>query len=123
MSIADLAQRLLPYFRDPQPSERWAMYRLIAPVVDHANAQLGLRVFFEYNQTSRHGTSQSVDIALLRDDEPVVLIEAKRADRKVSSEQIAKYLLDRTHGVVTNGNDWILSLESRCTHVRLYDQA
>ena len=84
INLDELISLLEHHFHDPQPSERWAMYRLITPVIDYANQSMGLFPYFEYNQTSSHGTHQSVDIALLDDQEiPRVLVEAKRADRKV----------------------------------------
>jgi len=84
------------------------MYRLIAPIVDFANTSINLEPYFEFNQTSAHRTSQSVDIALLDNEKPVVMIEAKRANRNIAAEQIEKYLEDGVRGVITNGFDWIL---------------
>lgn len=87
------------------------MYRLIAPVVDYANTTLGYRAYFEFNQTSAHKTSQSVDIALLDGDQPVVLVEAKRLDRRIGAEQISKYLTAGSRGLVSNGVTWVMCLE------------
>ncbi|MEH6585220.1 MAG: hypothetical protein V7720_01615 [Halioglobus sp.] len=121
MTIDDLIQLLEQHFQEPQPSERWAMYRLITPVVDYANQSMGLNPYFEYNQTSSHGTHQSVDIALLDDtDTPRIFIEAKRADRKVSPEQIEKYLDISDRGVVTNGYIWILCFEGKHEAITLF---
>jgi hypothetical protein len=89
------------------------MYRLILPVVDFANTTKGWWPYFEFNQTSAHGTSQSVDIALLDDGEPRIMIEAKRASRVVGAEWVTKYLPDACRGVVTNGLDWVLCAEGR----------
>lgn len=98
------------------------MYRIIAPVVDVANESQVLVPYFEYNQKSAHGTHQSVDIALLNEASiPVVLIEAKRADRKVTPEQIAKYLEPGVRGVVTNGFTWILCDQNEHEVVQLFD--
>ena len=120
-NLNELVTFLENHFHKPQPSERWAMYRLIAPVVDYANQSMGLFPCFEYNQTSSHGTHQSVDIALLDDqDTPRVLIEAKRAGRKVSPEQIEKYLIHTTRGVVTNGFIWILCHQGKHEAVTLF---
>jgi hypothetical protein len=105
----ELIDCLDSHLNNVQPSERWAMYRLITPVVDYANQRLNFTPYFEFNQTSEHGTHQSVDIALLDEDgQPQVFIEAKRADRKLSPEQIDKYLNNKTRGVVTNGLIWLL---------------
>lgn len=84
------------------------MYRLIAPVVDFANSTLGYEAYFEFNQTSAHGTSQSVDIALLHNQVPRVIIEAKRVDRRIAAEQISKYLVPGVRGLVTNGVHWVM---------------
>ncbi len=89
------------------------MYRLIAPIVDFANASGNYHVHFEYTQTSAHNTSQAVDIALLENSKPVVMIEAKRIGRKISSEQISKYLTAGVRGIVTNGACWILSFNDK----------
>jgi hypothetical protein len=121
ISLNELITFLEGHFQNLQPSERWAMYRLITPVIDYANQSMGLFPYFEYNQTSSHGTHQSVDIALLDDQEsPRILIEAKRADRKVSPEQIDKYLDKTTRGVVTNGFIWILCHEGKHEAVTLF---
>lgn len=122
MTRLELVDHLAMQFARVQKSERWAMYRLIAPVVDHANASMGLRVYFEFNQTSLHGTSQSVDIALLDNSGlPRVMIEAKRLDRAIAAEQIAKYLPADTRGIVTNGLHWVLCLNGRDKLVTLCD--
>lgn len=121
MQFRELTEYLAKQFSLPQPSERWAMYRLINPVMDYANQALGLIPYFEYNQTSSHGTHQSVDIALLdRDEHPIVFIEAKRADRKVSPEQIEKYLDSTDRGIVTNGYIWVLCFDGQHEAVTLY---
>lgn len=121
--IEDLEEALSRHFASPQKSERWAMYRLINPVVDFAISEMGLEAYFEFNQTSTHGTSQSVDIALLDGGIPVVLIEAKRADRRISAEQIGKYLSDDVRGIVSNGYNWILCLEGESKQLSIWDDA
>lgn len=103
-----LIEHLSYHLRNSQKSERWAMYRLITPVVDYANKSMGLEVYFEFNQTSKHHSSQSVDIALLKKDKPTLMIEAKRINRKISAELITKYLTSNVRGIVTNGESWIL---------------
>ena len=60
-----LCIQLAPHLEVPQKSGRWAMYRLIIPIVDLANSRFKLTACFEFSQTSAHGTSQFVDIALL----------------------------------------------------------
>lgn len=118
---ADLVRRINNDLMRPQKSERWAMYRLIAPLVDFANATLRLTPYFEFNQTSEHGTSQSVDIALLDGQEPVAMIEAKRVNRPIGAEQIAKYLVPDMRGIVTNGTDWVLCLNSSNKAITIWD--
>jgi hypothetical protein len=59
MKFQDLVMQLTAQYSNPQPSERWAMYRLINPVMDFANDSMGLLPYFEYNQTSTHGNHQS----------------------------------------------------------------
>jgi hypothetical protein len=114
MDRADLLHHLGQQLVRPQKSERWAMYRLIVPVVDFANRTMGLRDYFEFNQTSRHGTSQSVDIVLLDPaGKPVVMVEAKRVDRSISAEQIDKYLEAGVRGIVSNGLHWVLCRDGR----------
>lgn len=105
--IDELLASLERAIAQPQKSERWSMYRLIAPVVDYVCADTDWLPYFEYNQTSLHGASQSLDIALLSDGRPCVMIEAKRVDKRISSEQIAKYLDTSCRGLVSNGIDWI----------------
>ncbi len=122
-NIDDLEEALSHHFASPQKSERWAMYRLINPVVDFASSEMGLEAYFEFNQTSTHGTSQSVDIALLDGGVPVVLVEAKRADRRISAEQIGKYLSDDIRGIVSNGYNWILSLKGESKQLSIWDDA
>lgn len=108
MQELELAQATEAHLCKPQRSERWAMYRLIVPVVDFANSTLGLNVHFEFCQPSSHGTYQSVDIALLDGHLPRVLVEAKRVDRRLAAEQISKYLSPGERGLVSNGVHWIL---------------
>lgn len=112
-NIDALVLHLVQHVSSSQKSERWAMYRLIMPIIDFANESLNFHPYFEYNQTSAHGTSQSVDIALLDGVEPRVMVEAKRANRKISAEQITKYLEPGVRGIVTNGVDWVLCLNGR----------
>lgn len=107
------------HLQKPQKSERWAMYRLITPIVDYANSILGLVPYFEFNQTSLHGTSQSVDIALLDNLVPRVMIEAKRVDRSIAAEQIAKYLKADVRGIVTNGFAWVMCLNGENKVIKL----
>lgn len=99
MKKAELLVLLSDQLSVPQPSERWAMYRLIAPIVDYANGSLRLTPYFEFNQTSRHRTHHS---------HPQVLIEAKRLDRPITPEQIDKYLEGNVRGIVSNGVLWVL---------------
>lgn len=89
------------------------MYRLIVPVIDFANSTLGMRAYFEFNQTSMHGTSQSVDVALFDDVGPRVMVEAKRVDRRIAAEQISKYLEPGIRGLVANGVDWVLCQDGK----------
>ena len=120
MNKTDLISHLKHHLANAQKSERWAMYRLITPIVDYANQKLGLNPFFEFNQTSAHGTHQSIDIALLDENEiPQVLVEAKRVGRILSAEQISKYLTSKQRGVVTNGEIWILCDQDRHACVSL----
>lgn len=117
-----LVRYLTHHFSAPQPAERWAMYRLITPVVDLACQTTGNQPFFEYNQTSTHNTSQSVDIALLDEGKPRVLVEAKRAQRSISRDQIDKYLDPGLSGIVSNGADWILCRDTASCHVRIWNE-
>lgn len=107
-SLDKLISILIPHLLKPQKSERWSMYRLIVPIVDFANTSMNMEPYFEFNQTSAHNTSQSVDIALLDHEKPKVMIEAKRANRNIAPENIEKYLDNGVRGVVTNGFDWVL---------------
>lgn len=109
------------HVQDPQPAERWVMYRLITPVVDYATVGMSVTLYFEFNQTSEHRTHQSVDIALLdNQNTPQVLVEAKRVNRKLSPEQIAKYLEPGVRGIVTDGYIWILCEGERHSTIRLF---
>ena len=97
------------------------MYRLIIPIVDLANSRLNLTACFEFSQPSAHGTSQSVDIALLDGRTPKTMIEAKRAGRRIGSDQISKYLPRDVHGIVTNGYCWILCFNDLSRDLSLWD--
>lgn len=115
-NLDTLASSLQQHLSEPQKSERWSMYRLIVPIVDFANTSMNLEPYFEFNQTSSHGTNQSVDIALLEENKkPQVMVEAKRADKSIAPEQIDKYLHEGVRGAVTNGSDWILCINGRHT--------
>ena len=120
MQLNDLLQHLEKHLNCIQKSERWAMYRLIMPVVDYANSTMSMPDYFEFNQTSGHGTSQSVDLILSHNGKPAVMIEAKRVDRRVSAEQIDKYLTPGVRGMVTNGIHWILCLDGRNKPIVLF---
>ncbi|MEZ7206769.1 hypothetical protein [Pseudoalteromonas sp. DY56-GL79] len=121
-NLDTLASSLQQHFSEPQKSERWSMYRLIIPIVDFANTSMNLDPYFEFNQTSSHGTNQSVDIALLEDNrKPQVMVEAKRANRRIAPEQIDKYLHKGVRGAVTNGSDWILCIDGRHIVVTIWD--
>jgi len=117
-----LIQTLDDHLAHAQKSERWAMYRLIVPIVDFANSTLKLTTYFEFNQTSAHGTSQSVDIALLDGDTPVSMIEAKRVDRSIGADQIDKYLQEDVRGIVSNGVNWILCLNGKSKALSIWDE-
>ena len=119
--LEPLRMQLAPHLEAPQSSERWAMYRLIIPIVDLANSRLDLTPHFEFGQTSAHGTSQSVDIALLDGDTPIAMIEAKRAGRRIGSDQISKYLPAGVRGIVTDGFYWILCLNHLSRPLSLWD--
>ena len=117
----NLIQNLTTHFKAPQASERWSMYRLVTPLIDYACFKAGLESYFEFPQTSSHGNSQSVDIALLDNGKPSVLVEAKRVSRSISLGQIEKYLEVGVAGIVSNGSDWILCREGAASHVRLWN--
>ena len=119
MDKTGLIACLQEHFDHPQKSERWAMYRLISPIVDYANLTLAMRPYFEFNQTSAHGTSQAVDIALLDNGKPAVMVEAKRVDRRISADQISKYLQPGVRGLVTNGVNWIMCFDGKSRAVSL----
>lgn len=109
MTFQDLCNQMDYHFRSPQKSERWVMYRIINPIVDFSCRSKPERiVFFEYNQPSSVGTVQSADIAVLEDNIPVILIEAKKADKEISPDLIAKYLSGTVFGIVSNGYWWIV---------------
>ncbi len=88
----------------PQPSERWAMYRLICPVVDRACEISGLEPFFEYSQPNGPNRRLSADIALMRGDRPIWLVEAKRYSQRLHPDLVASHLREGLMGTVTNGN-------------------
>jgi|GEM_PF-2782956 len=118
--LEQLADELKKQIHHAQKSERWTLYRLIFPVIDYACNASNLVAYMEYNQTSSHGTSQSVDVALLKNHEPVLMVEAKRVGRKLSSGNVSKYIDPALPGIVTNGVDWILCRNETCTHVSLF---
>lgn len=73
----------------PQPSERWAMYRLICPVTDAASEINGLEAFYEYSQPNGPNKRLSADIAIVQGSRPVWLIEAKKFARKLHPGQVS----------------------------------
>lgn len=83
------------------------MYRLICPIVDLAALNNGLEPFFEFSQPNGPNKRLSADIALLRDERPVWLIEAKRFTQSLHPDLVAPYLKQGVMGVVTNGSYWI----------------
>ncbi|GAB3656317.1 hypothetical protein [Ramlibacter alkalitolerans] len=93
------------------------MYRLICPVVDAALEVNGLEAFFEYSQPNGPNRRLSADVAILRNEEPVWLIEAKRFTQKLHPDLVAGYLKPGVMGVVTNGNDWIFVVRGK--HLRI----
>lgn len=94
----------------PQPSERWAMYRLICPIVDAAALASGLVPYFELSQPNGPNKRLSADIALVSGDKPVWLVEAKKFTKRLDPGLIAPYLSPDVMGVVTNGNHWVFVL-------------
>ncbi len=99
----------------PQPSERWAMYRLICPVVDAACNKSRLEPFFEYSQPNGPNKRLSADIALMHDglQTPVWIIEAKKYGRRIDPGMIDPYLNPGAMGVVTNGNQWVFKIAGK----------
>ncbi|CUI84399.1 Uncharacterised protein [Achromobacter xylosoxidans] len=97
----------------PQPSERWAMYRLICPVTDAALEISGLEAFYEYSQPNGPNKRLSADIAIVQGSRPVWLIEAKKFARKLHPGLIDCYLRPGMMGVVTNGNHWIFLVRGK----------
>jgi len=99
----------------PQPSERWAMYRMICPVVDAACAVSGLEAFFEYPQPNGPNKRLSADIALMAEGRqtPVWLVEAKKFGRQVNPGMIDPYLNPGAMGAVSNGSQWIFKIAGR----------
>lgn len=99
----------------PQPSERWAMYRLICPVVDAACEISGLEPFFEYSQPNGPNKRLSADIALIASghETPVWVIEAKKYGRQVLPGMVDAYLNPGAMGAVTNGQQWIFKVGSQ----------
>jgi hypothetical protein len=121
MNLTHLVKILSHRIQNSQRSERWVIYRVIMPVLDYIEGSNPRIAHFEYNQTSLHGTNQTVDIALLEDGVPKVFLEAKRIDRHISSDKIAKYMEEGVRGLVSNGVDWILWMDERSRHIRIYD--
>ncbi len=97
----------------PQPSERWAMYRLICPVTDAALEISGLEAFYEYSQPNGPNKRLSADIAIVQGSRPVWLIEAKKFARKLHPDLIDCYLKPGMMGAVTNGNHWIFLVRGK----------
>ncbi|KQS87547.1 MULTISPECIES: hypothetical protein [unclassified Rhizobium] len=99
----------------PQPSERWAMYRLVCPVVDAACEVSFLEPFFEYPQPNGPNKRLSADIALMAEGRqtPIWLVEAKKFGKQVHPGMIDPYLNPGAMGCVTNGNQWIFKIAGR----------
>lgn len=83
------------------------MYRLICPVVDLAASNNGLEPFFEFSQPNGPNKRLSADIALIRGEQPVWLIEAKKFTQSLHPDLVAPYLKEGVMGVVTNGSHWV----------------
>ncbi|GGD10615.1 hypothetical protein [Aureimonas glaciei] len=89
------------------------MYRLICPAVDAACAANGLEAYFEYSRPNGPNRRLSADIALLRDGQPIWLIEAKKYGRRIEPGMVDSYLIPGVMGVVSNGNHWIFKIGGR----------
>lgn len=96
----------------PQRSERWAMYRLICPVVDASCEISKLEPFFEYSQPNGPNKRLSADIALISagQETPIWIIEAKKYGRQVLPGMVDAYLNPGAMGAVTNGQQWIFKV-------------
>ena len=78
MSLKNAGGNLALQFRDPQKSERWAMYRVIMPESLIIQKKGGPEPpILSTTKQAVHGTSQSVDVALLSNGEEEVFLEAK----------------------------------------------
>jgi len=98
----------LPDEMEPQASEKWALYRIICPIVDTSCHFSGLEPYFEYPQPTGPNSVIKVDIALLTEQKkPIWYIEAKKFARPIHRAMIEGYLRDDLMGVVSNGNNWI----------------
>ncbi|SHL95847.1 hypothetical protein SAMN05444389_102355 [Paracoccus solventivorans] len=89
------------------------MYRLITPIVDEACTISGLEPYFEYFRPNGPNRRLSVDIALINDDQPVWMIEAKKYSRILNPGFITPYLTSGEMGVVSNGNIWIFHIQDQ----------
>jgi hypothetical protein len=93
------------------------MYRLICPIIDDVCATNGLEPYFEFSRPNGPNRRLSADIALMCDDRPVWLVEAKKYGRKIDPGMIDAYLMPGMMGAVSNGNEWIFKIDGRFLHV------
>lgn len=119
MTREELIQHLQYQFANVQKSERWVMYRLVNPIVDHACEATKWLPFFEYAQASQVRTVQTIDIALLENKIPKIYIEVKKIDKELSPDLVNKYLPDNLVGAVTNGCDWVFASQKKYLYLSL----
>ena len=98
---------ILPEKITPQSSERWVVYTLVCPLMVEVSKRFGWDYHFEYSQPVGPNRSRKVDVALLRGEQPVWYVEAKKWEKYPAPGMVTSYLHDNVAGVVTNGNYWV----------------
>ena len=118
MELSDLqalSEKLAP-LADQDLNEQTTKYALIVPMVKMLGYDPGnpLEVVFEYDAAFGVKKDAKVDIAVLRDGKPIILIECKPLQAKLGIDKISQLFTyfaacPETHiGVLTNGREYQL---------------
>lgn len=118
MELSDLqalSEKLAP-LADQDLNEQTTKYALIVPMVKMLGYDPGnpLEVVFEYDAAFGVKKDAKVDIAVLRDGKPIVLIECKPLQAKLGVDKISQLFTyfaacpDTRIGILTNGREYQL---------------
>ena len=118
MELSDLqalSEKLAP-FAEQELNEQTTKYALIVPMVKMLGYDPGnpLEVVFEYGASFGVKKDARVDIAVLRDGEPIILIECKPLQAKLGIDKVSQLFAyfaacqEARIGILTNGREYQL---------------